>query len=344
MDLCATQAFSPRTLTFITTYRCTAACVQCCFESSPTVKGRLSRDEMIAALHDARDSFPSLSVVVFTGGEATLLKDDLISVIAEATSIGLVTRMVSNGSWAKTKASGRRWVDKLVAAGLRELNISSGKDHQEWVPHASVVNAAEAALEAGLYVLVTVEADTEDGRTLAAFSEDPTVRTLLKKGLQLQSNSWMEFKSNQPKRENSVPQHLRAAPCQQVHDNIVITPYKEVAACCGLTLEHIPEMKLGRLENGVSKSYLSQANDFLKYWIKVDGPAEIIRRVMGQDKADELLQGSVHMCHDCAVLHKNSEVRARLEADYQQFVPEVMSRHALSKAVDTLSRQQGTFK
>lgn len=340
MDLCATQALSPRTLTFITTYRCTAACVQCCFESSPTVKGRLSRDEMIAALHDAKRSFPSLSVVVFTGGEATLLKDDLISVIAESTSLGLRTRMVSNGSWAKTRSSAKRWAEKLSTAGLKELNISSGKDHQEWVPHSSVVNAAEAGLNAGFRVLVTVEADTEDGRTMAAFSEDSRVRALLKNGLLLQSNSWMEFKTDQAKRENVVPQHQRNAPCQQIHDNIVITPYKEVSACCGLTLEHIPEMKVGRLEDGVSKAYLSQTNDFLKYWIRVDGPAEIIRRVMGEEKADELLKGSVHMCHDCAVLHKNSEVRASLELDYLKFVPEVMSRHALVKAVETLSRQQ----
>lgn len=344
MEPCVTHTLSPRTLTFITTYRCTAACVQCCFESSPTVKGRLSRDEMIAALRDAKGSFPSLSVVVFTGGEATLLKEDLIAVIAEATSLGLGTRMVSNGSWAKTKASAKRWVEKLVRGGLRELNISSGKDHQEWVPQSSVVNAAEAALEAGLYILVTVEADTEDGRTLEAFSADPTVRGLLKRGLQLQSNSWMEFKRNQPERRNSVPHHVRVAACEQLHDNIVITPYKEISACCGLTLEHIPEMKVGRLEDGVSKSYLSQTNDFLKYWIKVDGPAEIIRRVMGQKKADELLQGSVHMCHDCAVLHKNSEVRARLQADYQKFVPEIMSRHALSEATHILSRRQGAFK
>lgn len=344
MDLCATQVLSPRTLTFITTYRCTAACVQCCFESSPTVKGRLSRDEMITALHDAKGSFPSLSVIVFTGGEATLLKDDLISVIAEATSLGLGTRMVSNGSWAKTRSTAKRWAEKLSTAGLKELNISSGKDHQEWVPHSSVVNAAEAGLTAGLHVLVTVEADTEDGRTMATFAEDSTIRMLLKKGLQLQSNSWMEFKSDQVKRENTVPQHLRIAPCHQIHDNIVVTPYKEVAACCGLTLEHIPEMKVGRLEDGVSNAYLSQTDDFLKFWIRVDGPAEIIRRVMGEEKADELLNGSVHMCHDCAVLHKNSEVRARLESDYQKFIPEVMSRHALGNAVDTLSRQQGAFK
>ncbi|MEA9482827.1 radical SAM protein [Xanthomonas campestris] len=93
MDLCTTLL--RKTLTFITTYRCTAACTQCCFESSPKVKGRLGRDEMIRALHDVKNRFKSLRVVVFTGGEATLLKDDLVAVIAEATSLGLVTRIVS---------------------------------------------------------------------------------------------------------------------------------------------------------------------------------------------------------------------------------------------------------
>ena len=341
MDPQMPGSLSPRLLTFITTYRCTAACEQCCFESNPTIKGQLSKDEMIRAMRESKRKFPTIAVVVFTGGEATLLKNDLVETIAEATGLGLATRIVSNGSWGKTKASAKRLADKLASAGLSELNISSGKDHQEWVPHSSVVNAAEAAMGAGISTLVTVEADTADGTSLRTFVEDPTMRRLMTEGLRLQSNSWMQFKHTEEKRSHVLPTGIRATPCEQVHHNIVVTPYKEVAACCGLTLEHIPEMKLGRLEDGIAASYQTQCNDFLKYWIKVDGPGEIIRRVMGDEAASRILEGSVHMCHDCAVLHKNGEIRERLLSSYQEFVPEVMSRYALSTAVEKLAETKG---
>ncbi|WP_307753678.1 radical SAM/SPASM domain-containing protein [Xanthomonas albilineans] len=339
MDLCSTLL--PKTLTFITTYRCTAACTQCCFESSPKVKGRLSRDEMMRALHDVKERFPSLRVVVFTGGETTLLKDDLVAMIAEATSLGLVTRIVSNGSWGKTKATAVRMAGKLAGAGLCELNISTGKDHQDWVPHESVVNAAEAAFNAGVLTLLTVEADTAESEKLSALTRDPTIKRLRDRGLLLQSNSWMSFKDTGEEREHVLHTDRRATPCEQIHNNIAITPYGEVSACCGLTLEHIPEMKLGTIAEGVSDTYLRQRDDFLKYWLRMDGPAEIVRKVMGQERADELLSGSVHICHDCAVLHKNPEVRKRITATYEQFVPEVMSRYALASAVDQIVEQQG---
>ena len=49
-----------------------------------------------------KEPCPSIKVVVFTGGECTLLKDDLISAICFCTNLGLKTRIVSNGHWGKS--------------------------------------------------------------------------------------------------------------------------------------------------------------------------------------------------------------------------------------------------
>lgn len=334
---------APRSLTFITTYRCTAACSQCCFESSPTVKGRLSRQYILDTIQEVKRNFPSLEVVVFTGGEATLLKQDLIDGISAATGESLVTRIVSNGSWGKTLRSADRVASSLAEAGLRELNISTGKDHQEWVPVSSVINAAEAAIKSGIWCLITVEADTADGARLAELVNDPRIQVLRDtRGLQIQTNSWMNFKTDPEARIQRLPDKGRRQPCEQIFNNVVVTPYHEVSACCGLTLEHIPEMKLGVSKpEGVAEAYRTQQNDFLKYWIRVDGPYEIIRRLVGDQRAAEILQDSVHICQDCIVLHKNEEILKQLTARYQEFEPEVMSRYVLSKAVENLSNMAG---
>lgn len=91
------------------TYRCTAACKQCCFESSPTVEGCLSRQVILDRISEANREFTTLRLVVFSRGEATLLKDDLYAAIAHATSLGLFTRIVSNGSGARQSRRQSAW-------------------------------------------------------------------------------------------------------------------------------------------------------------------------------------------------------------------------------------------
>lgn len=71
------RLIDPQTLTILCTYTCTAACRQCCFESSPKVVGRLEREALPDRIKEAKSKFQNLKIVVFSGGEATLLKEDL---------------------------------------------------------------------------------------------------------------------------------------------------------------------------------------------------------------------------------------------------------------------------
>ncbi|KRG48747.1 radical SAM/SPASM domain-containing protein [Stenotrophomonas beteli] len=330
------QHLSPRTITMITTYGCTAECRQCCFESSPRVKGRLSLEAMTQAISDAKRSFPSLLMAVFSGGEATMLKADLTAAIAHATQEGLSTRIVSNGSWGKTLAGARRKIAELAGAGLRELNLSTGKDHQEWVSAKSIMHCAVAAAEHGLFCLITIEADVEGSPHFRAVVEQKEVQALVRdRRIVIQSNSWMPFQENSDVRVGTVAKQALRKGCDQIFDNIVVTPYGEVSACCGLALEHIPEMKLGNVQNAsASEIYRRQTGDFLKYWIHVDGPYRIVEQLLPGDTVGNLLKDVVHICQACVILHKNENVRARLREGHREFMSSVMTRFFLAKAVD----------
>jgi hypothetical protein len=290
----------PHTLTVLCTYQCTAACAQCCFESSPKVQGRLSLETILARITEAKESFSSLSLVVFSGGEAFLLKDDLYASIAHSTALGMMTRVVTNGSWGKTHASASSVVKKLVAAGITEINISTGLDHLQWVPQSSVANAALALCEKGVRTLVTVEADTPNSDCHASLASNPLILKALRSGgLQLQSNSWMAFSEGAEQRKRSVEESQLNSGCAQIFGNIVVTPHDNLSACCGLTLEHIPELRLGKnTGQNMRELYASQFDDFLKFWIHVEGPAQIVKRVMGS-RACDLLADVTHICQAC---------------------------------------------
>ena len=58
----------PTHLTILPTYRCTAACAQCCFESNPHVQGRIPLPRILDYIDQAAGEFPTLRLVVFSGG------------------------------------------------------------------------------------------------------------------------------------------------------------------------------------------------------------------------------------------------------------------------------------
>lgn len=322
----------PHTLTVLCTYQCTAACKQCCFESSPRVKGRLSIDAIISRISEAKESFPGLRLVVFSGGEAFLLKEDLFTAVAHASSLGMMTRIVTNGSWGKSEKSASLAAERLLQSGISEINISTGLDHQEWVPLESVANAASALCERGIRTLITVESDTPSSNCLDAARRHPSIVNAFKSGyLSLQCNSWMAFSTGSDGRvKNFDPSGLEKG-CTQIFGNIVVTPHDNLSACCGLTLEHIPEMRLGKnTGSNMRELFQSQYDDFLKFWIHVDGPYKIVKRVLGEEQSKDLLSGVSHICEACAILHKTPEIKKRLAETYSEFTSEVMTRFALA--------------
>ncbi len=331
-------ATSPDTLTIITTYQCNAACTDCCFECGPTVRGRLSLAAMRRHIDAAVAAFPGLRLVVFSGGECFLLKHDLFAAIAHARSVGLRTRCVTNGFWGKTPTQCRQTVRQLVRAGIDEINISTGHDHQHWVPVQRVIRAAQTLVARGIFTLVTVEMDTPDSHCLQQLAGDPDIGRLLRRPalFRLQCNSWMPFREAGRMRRMLNDKSALHRGCSQLFHNVTLTPRLELAACCGLTMEHIPEMKLGPASTAASMAtrYYGQLEDFLKIWIHVDGPSTIITRLFG-DAAREDLRDVVHICQACAILHQHPEIRARLQRRYREFVPDVMSRFYLRHHIDS---------
>lgn len=331
---------STRSLTFITTYKCTAACADCCFECSPDLdSGKLTFEFMKRVIDEARQALPSLQVVVFSGGECYMLKDHLFRTIAYATQKGLKTRTVTNGYWGKTPAMAERSAAAVHDAGLTEVNISTGLDHQQWVPAASVINAARALTKRAISTVITIEKDTAESTCLSDAKAHPDVQEMLAERpayLKIVCNSWMPFKSDSILRSTEgIPAANEG--CKQLFTNLVVTPHQVVSACCGLTFEHIPEMRLGLFGKAPLESYLADiAGDFLKIWIHVDGPKEIARKLLGS-RRHQAIDESVHICQACAFLHQDPELRVELANRYQEFLPEVMQRFLLSTLVGSIA-------
>ncbi|MFD0403775.1 radical SAM protein [Kitasatospora sp. NPDC127116] len=326
----------PRVLTILGTYKCTAACKNCCFTSNPYITKRLTLADILSFIEEGA-RYQDCQLVAFSGGECFLLRDDLVTAVAHATNLGLATRCVTNGYWAKRMEHGRRRLQALKAAGLRQLNISTGDHHQKFVAAETVINAACLSVELDLDETV-IAVELQEGQQFTAdhLVMDPRIRQLLEQHgdrFQIIESPWMPtdysqvIKQSQRRMLNRQTLHLRTG-CTSILNTGVLTPDKNYGFCCGLTREQIPELNAPWEQGSFDALVCDGSADFLKIWLYVDGPEHILAWAATKDERIQWEDRYAHHCHACLALFKDPLVRGAIQAHYRERIDDVLLRFA----------------
>lgn len=327
----------PRTITILGTYKCTAMCTNCCFGSGPSLTQRLDLRDILAFI-DEGSRHPTVENVVFSGGECFLLGNDLVRAVELATEKGLRTRCVTNGYWAKSLNHGRKRLRQLVDAGLRELNVSTGDYHQEWVAEESVINAACLGVELELEnTVVVVELQKTRRVTATRLLESARLRDLLRTAsdrFSITESPWMPMAADetidQPSERvltrNNV--HSRHG-CKSVFSTIVVTPARHVGLCCGLSRELIPELNAAWGEHELCELLAEAGRDFMKIWLFVEGPERILAWAAHKNPEIEWENRYAHHCHACLALFQDPVVRRTIAGHYRERVDDVLMRYSV---------------
>lgn len=277
---------TPNILTLISTHRCTASCDNCCFSCSPSVKQIMDAVSAKRYIDDAIKYFPSIRVLVITGGECFLLGNDLIEIIQYAVNkYRLITRIVTNAYWATSESQTMIKLKPLIDAGLNEINFSTGDEHQKFVKFDNIVHAIKVSCQYGLSVFVSIETQPHGKFTSKTLLDNIELNNLYKEGkFNYIDASWMYFKNSKQSNNyigaNSLLQQHRK-PCENILKGIYINPYSQLLSCCGLTVEYNPFLKLGDIDkNTMIDLYQNQFNDLYKLWLLVDGPRYIYEKIM----------------------------------------------------------------
>ena len=328
----------PNVMTILPTYQCTAACKECCFECTPHVHGKIPIDRILNYIDEAAETFPALELICFSGGECFLLRKDLDTAIARITEHGLKSRCVTNGYWATSPHIAYDRLERLKEAGLTELNISTGDDHQEFVPFERVVNGVIAAAELDIFGLIVVEGFVNSRFKVSDAIEHPRIQDFKMNNpkahlLEIFQNIWMPFHKDRVLDHQEelyrTPETLEknSAGCDNVLHNLVVTPDESLASCCGLTMEHIPEMKLGKLTEHSMKTLIDQGlNDFLKRWLWLDGPDAILFFAHQKDNRVPFPKQNVHPCEACAQFYLDPLARRVVREHWHEIRDDVLLR------------------
>lgn len=322
-----------RILSLLLTLRCTAECGDCGTQSSPRVRTRLPEDEAVRLIDEA--AADDYNLVAFTGGEPMLYGIGLRRLIQRTTDHGMPSRMVSNAFWARTPDKAARALGPLAAAGLGELNVSTGDEHARFVPIERVLHAVRAGLDLSLRCAVMIETRAANQVTRRTLCEHPlfdaTFSRREQESMTFCESPWMPLDENE---QFSYPEGMtvnagnlfRRTGCDSVIDTTTVLADGRIMACCGLGTQTIPELQVGHVStDGVAASRRRAEADFLKRWIRDEGPERILAWAAARDPRIAWEDKYAHRCQACKRLYSDPIVADVVLAHYEEKVLDVLT-------------------
>lgn len=332
-----------KSICFLTTYNCTAKCDFC--ECGPKERDRLELSEM-QDLIDQGVAMGTVMQIVFSGGEPTLLGDDLFAAIRYASDRRLLTRVVTNGWWGKTPEDARAFVQRLLDAGLSEINISVDDLHQRWISLERVKNSFLACYELKLKCLIAHKSSKSvtidkamleatfgmslvDLRPGAAYSDEEELRLF-------SSGSVVPVGRNEAFAD---AEDLRPSKwwgnCGSVLKDIIVGAKGNFLPCCGIVTKDLPELTRDDLRTTPLIDAIERANDdVMLNWIALEGPAAVADTVQDWDPSIAFPKQYAGICHVCNEVLARKDVRAVIAANIDKVAPRI----ALHRAALELSR------
>jgi hypothetical protein len=267
--------------------------------------------------------FPTLRLVAFTGGECFLLGVALDAAVRRAHDLGLDTRVMTNGYWAVNRSAAAVRVRSLQQHGLDELHLSTGAQHEEFVPVERVAFAARAAAEQGLKTSIWVEERSNEAYGVERLIE-PLAELVADGRVSIGRQRWGAWED---------PNSVTTRGCDSVLTVLSVTPDLDLMACCGFTMESTPALRLGSVcELSISEVLAAPPDDFLKIWLHVEGPERILDFIAEHDPTFVRPAANLETCDACAYLHGDRKAQEVLAREYEPIVADTLLRFRLLMA------------
>lgn len=223
------------------TTACDLACKHCYVNSSKFRSERMSLEDMRRVVDELLDS--GVKNIIFTGGQPTLVGEDLIDIIryAKERSIakgcGARVHITTNSGFGKNDETAEAWIRKFKDAGLDQIRLSCDKWHREFYPKRMERTIIKVARRHRLPVkIMNVVPPTSDVKNNAESEARKTfaLRPGGRAGKQEYTSGW-----------DNIPK-CRITKCRDGGEEIslFIEPNRDVHLC---NVDIRPEMSLGKI-------------------------------------------------------------------------------------------------
>jgi Radical SAM superfamily len=342
-------------LTILTSNTCTAACGHCTVHSSPERTGRLDLKTITKAIDDLHNR-SKLDVVVFAGGEPTLIREDLFEAIAHCDYKGIVTRVVTNASWAVTDHAARKMVRRFREAGLAELNISADDYHLPFISFENVKRAWRASKNQGFVNVAIANCSGPTSKVTPSFirneldepdidvrfDDDGTQSSshnvhadgstyMLSNGLvqrigrarEVLSDSDLTYPESQASIDQGCPWALRSA---------ALAPNGHLVACCGIEAAGNEVLDFGDVRERDTAALAESAEaQLMVQAISVVGPYRLLHLAQSLSRRSPVMVRSRYasVCEACEDLVRQPQAIAVLKQNNKMVQKEIIAKLAI---------------
>lgn len=317
------------------TYTCPLTCKHCCFSSSPTVKDRLS-PEQIFGLIDSLEG-KNIDLLAFTGGEPFLFGTKLVDFVKRGKSVAKAVRIVTSAYWANSDEATAKRLLPLVAAGLDELSISWDDYHEEFVDFENVRRAFSFAKSHGILAAISLV------QSPVSHWSAERVRNNLGEIVEA-GDVVVEAQLNYTGRAEKElagsgvweGQHL--GPCPYVMTGPTASAKGKLLACCGV----IPETDDLVLSDDLAPDSVWKAIELgsqsaLMSWIHLRGPYSIMEHISKKHNipipAPDEIGGN---CEACKLLFKTPAIHDKLKESVIEMSEKIGAESAVLEALGLL--------
>lgn len=315
-------------LAIITTDKCPIRCAHCLMSSGPENSSVLSFSEISKAI-DFFNAKHELQMVVFTGGESSLLGNDLFESIAYCYERNIPTRLVTNAIWADSVNNAVEFVSSLAESGLNEINLSTDDFHASWISLDNIKNAWNACKGRGFASVLcatcsgprshitpeslrdflnediliiddvekTCDFPTAEDGTFYAISSTSVAR--LGRGRHLRNDYFYPLKTTEK----------IYGGCPGIGKPATLLPDGSVGVCCGINTQNNPILSLNRFDD---------ANDLHRFQLlilealKVLGPVYLCH--IASESSTFVSDNNIHSaCEACELLTRSSDMLSALK-------------------------------
>jgi hypothetical protein len=329
------------TLSMQVTYQCNIECKHCGPYCGPREYEWMALDEMKDLIQQAGEL--GAFNVVFTGGEPTLMKKDLLTLlryIKDETPI-LSTRIVTNGKWAASYLKAHQLLKQWKEAGLHEVNISCGEYHQEFVPIASVANAYRAARDLDFKTVLLAGEFLAEGKgklspedfkrevgeelmTPQQMSPYTSERHGMTCGAAMNYGRGKEFLKEEDLmyfEEEDIP-----SLCDDVLKVITVHPNGNTTACCGIMVREESLLNIGNWREQRLRPMVEAANDdIILNWIRYVGLRDMKRWLKEKDPSLQFRDKYITICDLCAEIVYNKRCQEILIEQGHERIDDVVA-------------------
>jgi hypothetical protein len=331
------------------TYQCNVACRHCGPYCAPEEKDWMTVEEIRDLIAQAAEL--GAATVVFTGGEPSLLGDELpplFRLIHEELRVPN-SRIVTNGKFGSSYDKAKRILASWQDAGLVEVNISCGEFHQEFIPIESVANAYRAACDLGFRTVLLAGEFLSPGKgkvSPEAFEaavgrpllnpEDTSPYTRRCHGMS--TGGAMPYGRGRDHISlddiDVRPEAEISSMCDDVLTAFTVHPNGNLTACCGIMVRDESLLNLGNWRTTRLRPLAERAHqDVILNWIRYRGLRDMKAWLQAKDPTLGLRDQYQNICDLCADIVYNRRCQELLVQHGQERRNEIVAAKVATDAV-----------